>query len=851
MQGPFPQRAARLALLIACLLPAMEPTLRDARGDREGWLLRLDASGQEVLDRLAAAGLRPIATTPEFTLVLATPDEEARPGLRALHPARLEAWEAESEYFIAYLQSPRAGGAQPEDFGRVLHRGRSTALLKLDPEKRERFFETFSTWKLTADSPRLESASPEDDFPAGESPTTPKRRGTAPPSRRQVQTRDSAIAQMVDSVNEDVLRMEAQALQDLGTRRSNTPGGIAAQVYLTDRFTSLGYTRVWTHDYNTAFCDNVIAEKPGTVTPERIFVIGGHYDSISSGGLAPGADDNASGTVAVLEAARVMAPYTFESTLYFIGWSGEEQGLIGSGAWCAWAEREGLNIEGYINLDMAGYRSDAKDLDVIFNGPSSWLGDLVFELVPLYVPDLPVVPGYLTWGTSDHASFWRHGFPAVFLFEDSDFYSPFIHTNQDVIGVSLNDFEFMRENVQAAVATLATLAAPVHIVIEHEPLPDTQNRTYSYPVVANIRSVEALAPDSLRLAYRSNGGPFRWSRMLPTANPQEYRAYIPAQNIGTTVEYAIRAADQSGNAGVAPRGAPELLYSFVVGMHNVLVDRFETDLGWTVGAPGDFATAGVWVRADPIWTEYQPGEDHTLDPGALCFVTGNGAPGEAPGVEDVDGGSTSLLSPVFDLDGAAEVRLSYWCWFVDAGVADDMFACYVSNDAGETWTLLHWIRESVTEWRKVTIPSLGRILPLGPRMRLKFVAQDVGNGSLLEAAVDDIELRAYFTRGVEVSEPLPGPREIAGLSFSARPNPAPRESVLSFRLADPAPVEILLFDAGGRLLRRIEAGTLPAGDHACRWDLRDEWGRPVPSGAYFARLEAGSQVAGSAVTVLR
>ena len=111
---------------------------------------------------------------------------------------------------------------------------------------------------------------------------------------------------------------------------------------------------------------------------------------------------------------------------------------------------------------------------------------------------------------------------------------------------------------------------------------------------------------------------------------------------------------------------------------------FEADAGWQAGAPGDGATSGKWVRAIPVGTVAQPATDHT-EAGSACYVTGNGTAGAPAGEADVDGGATTLLSPVWDLRGASGARISYWRWFSnDQGTFpdEDVWSVDVSNDGG-------------------------------------------------------------------------------------------------------------------------------------------------------------------------
>lgn len=92
---------------------------------------------------------------------------------------------------------------------------------------------------------------------------------------------------------------------------------------------------------------------------ERIFIVSGHYDSRVSDindvtSDAPGADDDASGTALTMELARVFSKYRFNTTIKFIAFAGEEQGLYGSAAWAEMAKENGINVEAVFNNDIVG-----------------------------------------------------------------------------------------------------------------------------------------------------------------------------------------------------------------------------------------------------------------------------------------------------------------------------------------------------------------------------------------------------------------------------------------------------------------------------------------------------------------
>jgi Zn-dependent M28 family amino/carboxypeptidase len=110
----------------------------------------------------------------------------------------------------------------------------------------------------------------------------------------------------------------------------------------------------------TNVVDVVATLRPVSPGPsERFIVVSGHYDSRATGAMdtksdAPGADDDGSGTAIVLELARVMSKHTFDATIVFIAFAGEEQGLNGATAWAQMAKEQKLNVEAVFNNDMIG-----------------------------------------------------------------------------------------------------------------------------------------------------------------------------------------------------------------------------------------------------------------------------------------------------------------------------------------------------------------------------------------------------------------------------------------------------------------------------------------------------------------
>lgn len=126
--------------------------------------------------------------------------------------------------------------------------------------------------------------------------------------------------------------------------------------------------------------------------------------------------------------------------------------------------------------------------------------------------------------------------------------------------------------------------------------------------------------------------------------------------------------------------------SFTLGAPRLLAtDDLETNLGWTVGAPGDAATTGIWAFGDPVGTNNagapsNPEDDATPGAGVRCFATGNGS--TTLGGDDVDGGPTTLISPRFDLSGVGGATARYQRWFANSSVLNDNLLVSISDDDG-------------------------------------------------------------------------------------------------------------------------------------------------------------------------
>jgi len=279
---------------------------------------------------------------------------------------------------------------------------------------------------------------------------------------KSILTPDPFIVDRMAEVNTSLIQSNLQHLQDYNTRNAYTSQSVLAQNWIKSQFESYGLTTSlfdFTMPGGPA-SDNVIAIKTGTVYPNEYIIMGSHYDSYSYSGNAPGADDNASGTCGIMEIARILAPYDFNRTIIFCAFSGEEYGLYGSEAYASWCESQGMDILGYLNMDMVGYLNpgDPIHTDIIAPASAQALEDYYISIVNLYLPTFPAAPGSLSGGDSDHTSFNNHGYMGIFPFEDSQNYSPYIHTSSDLIGNSVNSFEQVGIFTKAILATAVSMA---------------------------------------------------------------------------------------------------------------------------------------------------------------------------------------------------------------------------------------------------------------------------------------------------------------------------------------------------------------------------------------------------------
>ena len=246
-------------------------------------------------------------------------------------------------------------------------------------------------------------------------------------------------------------------------REAYSPEALLTQNWLIERYEELGlepsihYFINRTND--TLDAGNVIAIQRGTLYPDEYIIVSSHYDHNSG----PGADDNASGTAGVLEAARILSQYSFERSIIYINFNAEENGLFGSMGYAKECARQDMNILGDFNLDMIGWYPPELDTVKMYAACyhlSRNLYNFYTSVANLYLPETPTL--WLTGGEEgrgDHVRFCSYEYPALYL-GDIEYISqhPCYHSPCDTIGSGVNNFKLAEAFVKAIIAATAELA---------------------------------------------------------------------------------------------------------------------------------------------------------------------------------------------------------------------------------------------------------------------------------------------------------------------------------------------------------------------------------------------------------
>lgn len=414
--------------------------------------------------------------------------------------------------------------------------------------------------------------------------------------------RDPEIDQMIKEVSADSLQSYIKTLVAFGTRNTlstqkDPKRGIgAARNWVLSKFNQFAkqsngrltaYIDTTTYGPDGRRVDtpinlgNVVATLKGTdPNDNRIFLISGHLDNMRSNvmdrtGDAPGANDDGSGSAAVIECARIMSKHSFPATIIFVTVSGEEQGLLGATYMANKAKKEGWNIEAVLNNDIMG-SNNSSETNIIDNtkvrvfseglpayeldkngkmirqlglendGKARQLARYVKEIGERYMDNLEVVMIYrndrfLRGG--DHIPYVENGYAAVRITEMNE---NFYHQHQNVRkenGIQYGDllefmdFEYLRKNTGLNLSNLANLAKapamPEQVKVDVKRLTNFTIINWSPPKTGKVKGYYIL--------MRETTSPI-WQKKIFTTDTSAQLPYSKDNYF-----FAVQSVNETGN----------------------------------------------------------------------------------------------------------------------------------------------------------------------------------------------------------------------------------------------------------------------------------------------------------------
>ena len=333
--------------------------------------------------------------------------------------------------------------------------------------------------------------------------------------------------------------------------------------------------------------------------------------------------------------------------------------------------------------------------------------------------------------------------------------------------------------------------------------------------------------DGVYLYYKLNDSN-TWTEVSMTDNGSDsYSASIPSQPSGTIVAYYMAVKDVFQNfSAVTPVEShvavhPNLPNYIMVGYE--LLETYDSDeedyiSEFYTGVSSDNATTGLWEETTPVGTFSANGVAVAVDAqytedGENCFVTGNsGSTNDAIGANDVDGGTTTLISDLIDLTDYVDPAFTYMRWYTNsppsgANPGADWWQVQLSDDGGFNWVYLEDTKSSDATWRRKAF-RISDYVELTDEFMIKFNASDslrpgqnLNGGSLIEAGIDDLKL-------FEISDPNSIEDLILEESIELFPNPAVDEVNISFLIQGTRNIITRIYDAKGALISEKKHGRL-------------------------------------------
>lgn len=493
---------------------------------------------------------------------------------------------------------------------------------------------------------------------------------------------------------------------------------------------------------------NVVGYKFGHQFPRHYVVAGAHRDAApdrNTGVIVPGADDNGSGTVAVLEMARVLANVETDITIVFALFDAEEEGLFGAKHCAGMARARGDSVVCMLNLDMIGDINNwgwAR----MYHGQQTGFANLFIALADSLL-DLQCSDEGAT--ISDNLPFDQAGYETAYL-EEYNFSSVYHTVNDDTNHIG---WDYLKTTTQASLAAIYAVNAtawPAPTLAFRFPYGPPSKispaRTTSFEVSISPVSGGVMVPGSGQLLYSIGDAPYV-AVALTQFTSETFRATLPATECGMGIRYYIRAAEVTRGT-ITDMDTINGHFALSAGnTETVLADDFETDKGWVASGT---SVQGMWARGFSAACGFYNDPIHDFDSSGQAYYTGNTFYYAYP-FPVVSQSEAILTSPAIDLAGkSACVRYAVWysnnasLYYPSYAIHQDTFKVYATGN-GTDWTLVREIgpaEHADGGWYTYSDRLEDYVTPTADT-RLKFVARDQGSRSIVEAAVDAFEVTAY------------------------------------------------------------------------------------------------------------
>jgi hypothetical protein len=389
----------------------------------------------------------------------------------------------------------------------------------------------------------------------------------------------------------------------------------------------------------------------------------------------------------------------------------------------------------------------------------------------------------------------------------------------------------------------------------HTPIEDTQDTLNPYPATFSLTTqitfpIEPL--DSVCVMYSINNKNNYQSAPAINLGNSNFSASIPAQKKGSIVYYYFKAYDKySGTWLTYSKGTTTIQpYDFLVGYRTAFLDDFETDKGWTMGVPSDYATKGIWERNRPQEADFygyfqlQPGSDHS-ESGQKCLVTG--AIGGANFMNYLPDGKTTVSTPTLNITMLEHPVIRFYYWFISVSFSgsDDvnLIIQVTPDELSSPWITIDSIPYTGTQWMKYQF-RLEDYTNISSSFKMRFILNMPHTNPnyityLAKGLVDDYEiLTTNENSPTSVDDQINNPVSTGTFAY---PNPFSETVTLSFPMVKDGVADMTVFNTLGNEVASQNSGLISAGNAMFNWNGTDFSGNRLTPGMYIIKITTNNQ----------